>query len=153
MKTKTLCFCLFSFSARICFSNEEMFMKCLLKKCIFNSADDESGNVKTSLTSKSKIRDDELQVRLGLFLENNHSQGRTKHKQSLSSLGSNNTSPLSTLTNSSEADMSRGSMHEKSQTSKRGCESIGSLLSVSISEHSNASSNSLGRRHSLAGKV
>lgn len=115
--------------------------------------DDESGNVKTNLMSKSKtIRDDELQARLGLFLENNHVQNRTKHKQSLSSLGSNNTSPLSTLTNSSEADMSRGSMHEKSQTSKRGCESIGSLLSVSISEHSNASSNSLGRRHSLTGK-
>jgi hypothetical protein len=113
------------------------------------SPDDESGNVKTSLASKSKtIRDDELQVRLGLFLENNHNQ-RTKHKQSLSSLGSNNTSPLSTLTNSSEADMSR---HEKSQTSKRGCESIGSLLSVSISEHSNASSNSMGRRHSLTGR-
>ena len=85
-------------------------------------------------------------MRLGLFLENNQ---RTKHKQSLSSLGSNNTSPLSTLTNSSEADMSR---HEKSQISKRGCESIGSLLSVSISEHSNASSNSLGRRHSLTGE-
>lgn len=115
-----------------------------------NSTDDESGNVQTSLTSKSKtIRDDELQVRLGLFLENSHSQGRTKHKQSLSSLGS---SPLSTLTNSSEADMSRGSMHDKSQTSKRGCDSIGSLLSVSISEHSNASSTSIGRRHSLTGE-
>lgn len=110
--------------------------------------------MKSSLTSKSKtVRDDELQARLGLFLENNHGQGRTKHKQSLSSLGSNNTSPLSTLTNSSEADMSRGSMHEKSQTSKRGCESIGSLLSVSISEHSNASSGSTGRRHSLTGKT
>lgn len=48
--------------------------------------------------------------------------------------------------------MSRGSMHDKSQTSKRGCESIGSLLSVSISEHSNASSNSLGRRNSLTGR-
>lgn len=106
--------------------------------------DDESGNVK----SKSKtIRDDELQVRLGLFLENNHNQ-RTKHKQSMSSIGSSNTSPLSTLTNSSEADM-----REKSQNSKRGVgESIGSLLSVSISEHSNASSNSMGRRHSLTGE-
>lgn len=112
------------------------------------STDDESGSVKTPSSKSKTIRDDELQARLGLFLENNHAQGRTKHKQSLSSLGSNNTSPLSTLTNSSEADMSR----EKSQTSKRGCESIGSLLSVSISEHSNASSNSLGRRHSLTGK-
>lgn len=49
--------------------------------------------------------------------------------------------------------MSRGSMHDKSQTSKRGCDSIGSLLSVSISEHSNASSASLGRRHSLTGEL
>lgn len=113
--------------------------------------DDEGGNVKVNLTSKSKtVRDDELQLRLGLFLENNHSHTRTKHKQSLSSLGSNNTSPLSTLTNSSEADMSRGSMLPKA---KHGCESIASLLSVSISEHSNASSNSLGRRHSLTGKI
>lgn len=114
----------------------------------FKIADDEGGNIK----AKSKtMRDDELQVRLGLFLENNHSQGRTKHKQSLSSLGSSNTSPLSTLTNSSEADMSRGSMHEKSQTSN--LKSIGSLLSVSISEHSNASSSSMGRRHSLTGNI
>jgi ankyrin repeat protein len=98
---------------------------------------------------KSKtIRDDELQARLGLFLENNHAQGRQKHKHSLSSLGSNNTSPLSTLTNSSEADVSR---HDKLQTSK--LQSIGSLLSVSISEHSNASSNSLGRHQSITGML
>ena len=105
-------------------------------------------------SNKSRtVKDDELQVRLGLFLENNnHSQARTKHKQSLNSLGSSNTSPLSTLTNSSEADMSKGSYRDKSQTSRRGCESIGSLLSVSISENSNASSNSMGRRHSITGK-
>lgn len=105
-------------------------------------------------SSKSRtVKYDELQVRLGLFLENNnHSQARTKHKQSLNSLGSSNTSPLSTLTNSSEADMSKGSYRDKSQTSRRGCESIGSLLSVSISENSNASSNSMGRRHSITGK-
>ncbi|CAH1729763.1 unnamed protein product [Chironomus riparius] len=108
---------------------------------------------KHASSNKSRtVKDDELQVRLGLFLENNnHSQARTKHKQSLNSLGSSNTSPLSTLTNSSEADMSKGSYRDKSQTSRRGCESIGSLLSVSISENSNASSNSMGRRHSITG--
>lgn len=113
--------------------------------------DDESGNIKSS-KSKSKMRDDELQVRLGLFLENNNSQGQMKHKQLLSSFGSNNTSPLSTLTNSSEADMSRGSTNDKCQASNRGFESVGSLLSVSISENSNASSNSLGRRFSTIGE-
>lgn len=52
--------------------------------------------------------------------------------------------------------MSKGSLHlhDKSQVSRRsgGLESIGSLLSVSISDHSNASSNSIGRRHSLTGR-
>lgn len=112
-------------------------------------------NGKQTAVAKSRtVKDDELQVRLGLFLENsNHNQTRTKHKQSLNSLGSSNTSPLSTLTNSSEADMSKGSLHDKSPRRGGGaCDSIGSLLSVSISEHSNASSNSMGRRHSITGK-
>ncbi|KAG5673330.1 hypothetical protein PVAND_003390 [Polypedilum vanderplanki] len=120
----------------------------------YTFSDDETGHAKqASIASKSRtVKDDELQVRLGLFLENSQPP-RTKHKQSLNSLGSSNTSPLSTLTNSSEADMSKGSLHEKSQTSRRGCESIASLLSVSISEHSNsnASSNSMSRRHSITG--
>jgi hypothetical protein len=46
---------------------------------------------------------------------------------------------------------------DKSQTSRRSgggaCDSIGSLLSVSISDHSNASSNSMGRRHSITGEL
>ena len=110
--------------------------------------------MKQTTVGKSRtVKDDELQVRLGLFLENNsHNQTRTKHKQSLNSLGSSNTSPLSTLTNSSEAE--KGSLHDKSQTSRRSgpCDSIGSLLSVSISDHSHASSNSIGRRHSITGE-
>lgn len=121
--------------------------------------DDETvnGSGKQTAVAKSRtVKDDELQVRLGLFLENNnHNQTRIKHKQSLNSLGSSNTSPLSTLTNSSEGhDMSKGSLHDKSQTSRRSgaCDSIGSLLSVSISDHSNASSNSMGRRHSITGE-
>lgn len=147
------------------FQKKELFLinRLIIRKIkIYFHTDDEivSGSVKQTVGVGNKsrtVKDDELQVRLGLFLENNnHNQTRTtKHKQSLNSLGSSNTSPLSTLTNSSEADhMSKGSLHDKSQASRRSgpCDSIGSLLSVSISDQSNASSNSIGRRHSITGK-
>lgn len=127
---------------------------------IFSITDDEGGHVKPLLSPKSKnCHDDELQVRLGFFLENNHARNRTSHvrgvhQQSLSSLTSANTSPVSTLTGSSEADMSRVTMQEQSQKKTCGpCDSIGSLMSVSISEQSNASSSPLSRRHSVTSKI
>uniref|UniRef100_A0A336KHD6 CSON010478 protein n=1 Tax=Culicoides sonorensis TaxID=179676 RepID=A0A336KHD6_CULSO len=107
--------------------------------------DDEGGNVKpVNLQSKSHACQDELQVRLGFFLENNPRRNLRAPIQSCSSLTSANTSPISTLTGSSEADVSR-----VTQESGQGCDSIGSLMSVSISEQSNASSSPLSRRHSV----
>lgn len=105
---------------------------------------------------KSKNSQDELQVRLGMFLENNsrnRTNIRTTYQQSLSSLNSTNTSPVSTLTGSSEADMSRVTMQDQSQ--QKNCDSIGSMMSISISEQSNASnasSSPLSRRHSVTSK-
>lgn len=95
--------------------------------------------------NKSKVSQDELQVRLGFFLENKQRNIRAP-VQSLSSLTSANTSPVSTLTGSSEADVSR-------VTQESGQDSIGSLMSVSISNGSNASSSSpVSRRHSVTSK-
>lgn len=91
---------------------------------------------------------DELQVRLGLFLENNPRRNVRAPIQSCGgSLTSANTSPVSTLTGSSEADMSR-----TTQESGPGCDSIGSMMSVSISEQSNASLSPVSRRHSVTSK-
>jgi hypothetical protein len=114
--------------------------------------DDEGGNVKPVMLNggKSKNSQDELQVRLGFFLENNprnRTNIRTTHQQSLNSLTSSNTSPVSTLTGSSEADGTRMTYQE--QTQQKNCDSIGSMMSISISEHSNASSSPLSRRHSV----
>lgn len=101
------------------------------------------------LNGKSKTSQDELQVRLGFFLENNPRRNLRTPIQSCSSLASANTSPVSTLTGSSEADMSRV-MQDPNYNA--GCDSIGSLMSVSISEQSNASSSPLSRRHSVTSK-
>lgn len=108
-------------------------------------SDDEGGNVKpVSLQNKSKVSQDELQVRLGFFLENNPRRSMRAPVQSCGSLTSDNTSPVSTLTGSSEAN--------GGQESGPGCESIGSMMSVSISEQSNGSSSPLSRRHSVTSK-
>lgn len=99
--------------------------------------------------SKSKTSQDELQVRLGFFLENNHSRNRTRGvQQSCNSLNSANTSPVSTLTGSSEG----GATLQDQAKQNGGSNSIGSLMSVSISE-SNASSSPLSRRHSVTSKI
>lgn len=117
----------------------------------FFFTDDEGGNVKPMpMNGKSKTSQDELQVRLGFFLENNSSRRTIRAPiQSCSSLASANTSPVSTLTGSSEADVSRVL---QDTAYNRGCDSIGSLMSVSISGHSNESSSPLSRRHSVTSK-
>ncbi|XP_058055857.1 protein TANC2 [Anopheles bellator] len=114
-------------------------------------ADDEGGNVKPlMLNGKSKTSQDELQVRLGFFLENNSTRRNLRApNQSCSSLTSANTSPVSTLTGSSEADVSRVLTLQEPNHYHTGCESIGSMMSVSVSEQSNASSSPVSRRHSV----
>lgn len=71
--------------------------------------------------------------------------------QSCSSLASVNTSPVSTLTGSSEADVSCA-LQESNTYNTLGCDSIGSLMSVSISGNSNGSASPLSRRHSVTSK-
>uniref|UniRef100_A0A4Y0BL15 RING-type domain-containing protein n=1 Tax=Anopheles funestus TaxID=62324 RepID=A0A4Y0BL15_ANOFN len=111
-------------------------------------ADDEGGNVKPLvMNGKSKSSQDELQVRLGFFLENNSRRNLRAPNQSCSSLTSANTSPVSTLTGSSEADVSRVLQLQEPNPYHTGCESIGSMMS--ISEQSNASSSPVSRRHSV----
>lgn len=121
----------------------------------FFLADDEGGNVKPILLNgKSKSSQDELQVRLGFFLENNPRRNLRAPIQSCSSLTSTNTSPVSTLTGSSEADVSRTlQLHQEPNHYNTGCDSIGSMMSVSISEQSNASSSPMSRRHSVTSKL
>lgn len=97
------------------------------------------------MNGKSKSSQDELQVRLGFFLENNTRRNLRAPNQSCSSLTSANTSPVSTLTGSSEADVSR--VLQEPNPYHTGCESIGSMMS--ISEQSNASSSPVSRRHSV----
>lgn len=113
-------------------------------------SDDEGGHVKpVPISGKSKNSNDELQVRLGFFLQS-HSRRNVRASapaQSCSSLASANTSPVSTLTGSSEADVSR--VLQESNVYNIGCDSIGSLMSVSISGNSNGSSSPLSRRHSV----
>lgn len=96
-----------------------------------------------------KIKDEELQTRLGFFLDNPcRSDGAIKQPlQSCTSLVSTNTSPVSTLTGSSDADMSRAL--QDSGVYIAGSNSIGSLMSMSISEQSNSSLSPVTRRHSV----
>lgn len=104
------------------------------------------------LNGKSKSSQDELQVRLGFFLENNPRRNVRAPIQSCSSLTSTNTSPVSTLTGSSEADVSRALQLQEPNHYSTGCDSIGSMMSVSVSEQSNASTSPLSRRHSVTSK-
>lgn len=104
-------------------------------------------------TGKSKSSQDELQVRLGLFLQNNSRRNvrMTAPAQSCGSLASENTSPVSTLTGSSEADMSR--ILQDTTGYNIGSDSIGSLMSVSMSGNSNGSASPISRRHSATSKL
>lgn len=102
-----------------------------------------------------KNTQDELQTRLEFFLEGTGHRGNIRIAppiQSCSSLTSTNTSPVSTLTGSSEADVSRV-LQESNVYSNMGSDSIGSLMSVSISGHSNGSASpAMSRRHSVTSK-
>ncbi|XP_039281596.1 protein TANC2 [Nilaparvata lugens] len=123
--------------------------------------DDEGGNIRPVLSQPpKKSSQSDLYMRLGLLLGDNarrtpHNGGRANgnHRASRShdsisslasfeanTLASTNTSPVSTLTGSSEADAHRV-LKEPS------LDSVGSLMSMS--GHSNCSSSPLSRRHSV----
>ncbi|XP_014240920.1 protein TANC2 isoform X2 [Cimex lectularius] len=117
-------------------------------------SDDEGGNIKPVCQPKKSSQQD-MYMRLGLLLGENakRSNSRTGNRSSRShdsisslasleahTLASTNTSPVSTLTGSSEADPHR-TLKEPSS------DSVGSLMSMS--GHSNCSSSPLQRRHSL----
>lgn len=125
--------------------------------------DDDTNTLKSIHGVKAKSTQDELNTRLGLFLQHNsnrvvtnaivHGPNATvRHTppiQSGSSFASSNTSPVSTLTGSSEADVSRN-IQDTNVYKNMGADSIGSLMSVSISGHSNSSmSPAISRRHSV----
>ncbi|XP_068912887.1 protein TANC2 isoform X2 [Tenebrio molitor] len=113
------------------------------------SSDDEGGTVKP--ISNKKSSDNDMYMRLGLLLgdgarRTKRIQGRSSH-ESCSSLASydaaailsTNTSPVSTLTGSSE------DQHRINPSS----DSVGSLMSMSMSGQSNCSSSPVSRRHSV----
>uniref|UniRef100_A0A1B6I3A2 RING-type domain-containing protein n=2 Tax=Homalodisca liturata TaxID=320908 RepID=A0A1B6I3A2_9HEMI len=115
-------------------------------------SDDEGGNIKPVCQPKKSSQSD-LYMRLGLLLGDNPRRSRSANRSSHShdsisslasleagTLASSNTSPVSTLTGSSEADAHRN-MKEPSS------DSVGSLMSMS--GHSNCSSSPLSRRHSV----
>ncbi|XP_064213856.1 protein TANC2 isoform X6 [Tribolium castaneum] len=112
------------------------------------SSDDEGGTVKP--ISNKKNSDNDMYMRLGLLLgdgarRTKRMQGR--NHESCSSLASydaaailsTNTSPVSTLTGSSE------DQHRINPSS----DSVGSLMSMSMSGQSNCSSSPVSRRHSV----
>lgn len=114
--------------------------------------DDEGGTVKPSSHKKNSQND--LYMRLGLLLGDGARRGRRVGRsshESCSSLASYdlgagvsaNTSPVSTLTGSSE------DQHRNNPTSS---ESVGSLMSMSMSGQSNCSSSPVSRRHSVTSK-
>lgn len=70
--------------------------------------------------------------------------------KSYSSLASANTSPVSTLTGSSDVDNCR--VLQDSGIYTTGSNSIGSIMSMSVSEKSTSSMSPTVRRHSLTGK-
>ncbi|VVD04722.1 unnamed protein product [Leptidea sinapis] len=107
-------------------------------------SDDEGGHIKQGFQSR---RQNDLYMRLGLLLGERRGS-RNKSRESCTSLASldahtlasHNTSPVSTLTGSSEVDAA----------TPLGRESLGSLASMSLSAASNCSSSSPGsRRHSV----
>lgn len=123
-----------------------------------------------SFVEKTKKSKDELQTRLEIFLQNKSllhevngnlppkvNGTSTKHirnTSAFSSFTSSNTSPVSTLTGSSEADVPRNIQDSNVYSNKICTDSIGSLMSVSMSGHSNGSmSPSMMRRHSVTSKL
>lgn len=119
-------------------------------------SDDEGAPLKPFASNdNNKDSQNELQTRLEFFLEGSsrRSSARTNVPvQSCSSLTSTNTSPVSTLTGSSEADVSR--VLQESNVYNMGADSIGSLMSVSISGQSNGSASpAMSRRHSVTSKL
>ncbi|XP_059052973.1 protein TANC2 isoform X2 [Achroia grisella] len=107
-------------------------------------SDDEGGHIKQGYESR---RQNDLYMRLGLLLGERRG-ARNKARDSCTSLASldahtlasHNTSPVSTLTGSSEVDV----------VTPLGRDSLGSLASMSLSAASNCSSSSPGsRRHSV----
>ncbi|CAF4850048.1 unnamed protein product [Pieris macdunnoughi] len=109
----------------------------------FKNPDDEGGHIKQGFESR---RQNDLYMRLGLLLGERRSRNKSREScTSLASLdahtlASHNTSPVSTLTGSSEVDA----------TTPLGRDSLGSLASMSLSAASNCSSSSPGsRRHSV----
>ncbi|XP_047531447.1 protein TANC2 isoform X2 [Vanessa atalanta] len=107
-------------------------------------SDDEGGHIKQGYESR---RQNDLYMRLGLLLGERRGS-RNKSRDSCTSLASldahtlasHNTSPVSTLTGSSEVDAA----------TPIGRDSLGSLASMSLSAASNCSSSSPGsRRHSV----
>ncbi|XP_068617508.1 protein TANC2 isoform X2 [Battus philenor] len=107
-------------------------------------SDDEGGHIKQGFESR---RQNDLYMRLGLLLGERRGS-RNKSRDSCTSLASldahtlasHNTSPVSTLTGSSEVDAA----------TPLGRDSLGSLASMSLSAASNCSSSSPGsRRHSV----
>ncbi|CAH2046614.1 unnamed protein product, partial [Iphiclides podalirius] len=107
-------------------------------------SDDEGGHIKQGFEAR---RQNDLYMRLGLLLGERRGS-RNKSRDSCTSLASldahtlasHNTSPVSTLTGSSEVDAA----------TPLGRDSLGSLASMSLSAASNCSSSSPGsRRHSV----
>lgn len=132
--------------------------------CEFRLADDETSPL--SFADKAKNSKEELQTRLEIFLQQNksHKSDRAASVESgaksvrntpaFSSFTSSNTSPVSTLTGSSEADVPRTLQESGVYGSKICSESIGSLMSVSMSGQSNGSmSPSVLRRHSVTSEL
>lgn len=114
-------------------------------------ADDEGGTVKSVVAKKSSEND--MYMRLGLLLGEGARRNRRvpeRAHESCSSLASyettavmsTNTSPVSTLTGSSE------DQHRNNPSS----DSVGSLMSMSMSGQSNCSSSPVSRRHSVTSK-
>ncbi|KAH9639777.1 hypothetical protein HF086_016358 [Spodoptera exigua] len=111
-------------------------------------SDDEGGHIKQ--TGYESRRQNDLYMRLGLLLGERRG-ARNKARDSCTSLASldahtlasHNTSPVSTLTGSSEVEVA----------TPLGRDSLGSLASMSLSAASNCSSSSPGsRRHSVNSK-
>lgn len=109
-------------------------------------SDDEGGHIKPAGYGEAR-RQNDLYMRLGLLLGERRSS-RSKTRDSCGSLASldahtlasHNTSPVSTLTGSSEVEVA----------TPLGRDSLGSLASMSLSAASNCSSSSPGsRRHSV----
>lgn len=113
-------------------------------------ADDEGGNVKPVAVNNNKSSED-MYMRLGLLLGDGARRSKRmpppRSHESCTSLASyetaammsTNTSPVSTLTGSSE------DQHRINPSS----DSVGSLMSMSMSGQSNCSSSPVSRRHSV----